>query len=107
MKNIFESLEFLYPTEDAIALHAFIEKKINELNAQEKSETKKKFDQEDIFLISYADSVYEENKPSLKSLQAFSYKTSDFINNIHLLPFYPSSSDGGFSVVDYKKVASH
>ena len=26
------------------------------------------------------------------------------INTIHILPFYPYSSDDGFSVIDYKKV---
>ena len=30
----------------------------------------------------------------------------DFISTVHILPFFPSSSDDGFSVVDYKRVDS-
>jgi sucrose phosphorylase len=26
------------------------------------------------------------------------------VNGVHLLPFYPYSSDDGFSVIDYKQV---
>ena len=62
-------------------------------------------DEKDVILIAYGDSIFSSNRNPLKSLQDFIskylYKT---INIIHLLPFYPYSSDDGFSVVDYKEV---
>jgi glycosidase len=61
--------------------------------------------EKDIILITYADQVQENFKSPLKSLEQFcaDYIT-DIINTIHLLPFYPSSSDDGFSVIDYQAV---
>ncbi len=56
----------------------------------------------DSILISYGDMLREANQPPLQTLQAFcqSY-LAGVISSIHILPFYPWSSDDGFSVMDY------
>ncbi len=61
----------------------------------------------DVILIVYPDQVQEPNRAPLQSLGDF---CEDFlqgvISGIHLLPFFPSSSDDGFSVIDYREVHS-
>lgn len=63
------------------------------------------WDEGDCWLITYADSIKEPGEPGLKTLTHFcdSY-LSDAINGLHVLPFYPYSSDDGFAVVDYLTV---
>lgn len=59
----------------------------------------------DIWIISYGDSVYSANEKPLKTLARFlNNELKSLINGIHILPYYPHSSDDGFSVIDYKQV---
>ncbi len=59
-------------------------------------------DQHSSILITYADSLLpDEKKPTLPILQAFLDEyIGSAISTVHILPFYPSSSDDGFSVID-------
>ena len=58
-------------------------------------------------VICYGDSIYSKNKKHLKTFQAFfNKKLNKFIDTIHFLPFYPSSSDSGFAVKDHYKIDS-
>lgn len=59
----------------------------------------------DIILITYGDSIISQKQPPLKTLKTFldSYLKST-INSVHILPFFPYSSDDGFSVIDYSSV---
>lgn len=59
----------------------------------------------DIMLITYGDSIRESGKNPLLSLQQFlSENCQDILSAVHILPFYPYSSDDGFSVIDYRTV---
>jgi sucrose phosphorylase len=61
--------------------------------------------QADSLLITYADQVREAGKAPLQSLADFCNQfLSGVVSGIHLLPFYPWTSDDGFSVVDYRIV---
>lgn len=61
--------------------------------------------QRDAVLITYGDHVSTAGQTPLASLHHFLTQTiKDTINTIHVLPFYPSSSDDGFSVIDYTAV---
>ena len=59
----------------------------------------------DTILITYGDSIRNPGEPALQTLRRFA---GDFlrpsIGTIHILPFFPYSSDDGFSVIDYRKV---
>ncbi len=56
-------------------------------------------------VICYGDSIYSKNKKNLKTFQTFfNKKLKKFIDTIHFLPFYPSSSDSGFAVKDHYKI---
>ena len=58
----------------------------------------------DAVLIAYGDSILGE-KPPLETLGGFLCDlVGDSISFVHILPFYPSTSDDGFSVVDFREV---
>ena len=61
--------------------------------------------QRDAVLISYADMISEKGSAPLNSLREFCTKyLKGAVSTIHILPFYPWTSDDGFSVVDYREV---
>ena len=59
----------------------------------------------DALLITYADQIQSPGQPHLQTLADF---LQGYLNGltsaVHLLPFFPYSSDDGFSVIDYKAV---
>lgn len=62
-------------------------------------------DETDTLLITYGDAIRQREEPGLMQLERFLEDYyPDLITNIHLLPFYPYSSDDGFSVIDFKQV---
>jgi glucosylglycerate phosphorylase len=59
----------------------------------------------DSILITYADQLSEPHVFPLRTLTDFCEKyLSGLLRCIHILPFYPYSSDDGFSVMDYREV---
>ncbi len=63
------------------------------------------FDQRDAILITYGDQVRTPGQTPLQSLGGFLNEyMRDVISGVHILPFYPYSSDDGFSVIDYRRV---
>lgn len=63
------------------------------------------WDQGDCLVISYGDSILQEGEKPLHSLKHFLDKqVKGSINAVHILPFYPFTSDDGFSVLDYSSV---
>ncbi|MFK7910867.1 MAG: alpha-amylase family glycosyl hydrolase, partial [Akkermansiaceae bacterium] len=73
--------------------------------AIEASPNPNKWDEQDVMVITYADSIKEENQPPLRTLYEFcNRELKQQINNIHILPFNPYSSDDGFSVIDYTTI---
>tara|TARA_Y200000002_G_scaffold359528_1_gene343870 strand:+ start:861 stop:2591 length:1731 start_codon:yes stop_codon:yes gene_type:complete len=62
------------------------------------------WNEKDCFLITYADSIKKIGKTNLKTLNKFLDKYCKEFSFIHILPFYPYSSDDGFAVIDYENV---
>ncbi|WP_075187601.1 alpha-amylase family glycosyl hydrolase [Teredinibacter haidensis] len=63
------------------------------------------WNQSDVLMITYGDSIYSENQEPLETLYTFmGERLKGVINGIHILPFFPYSSDDGFSVIDYTQV---
>lgn len=60
--------------------------------------------EKDVMLITYGDSIKEQGKPPLQTLKEFLVEYVDSVNAVHILPFYPYTSDDGFSVVDYREI---
>ncbi len=60
----------------------------------------------EVLLITYADQVREPDRKPLATLADFTRcHLTDVVSGVHLLPFYPWSSDDGFSVKDFFAVA--
>ena len=63
------------------------------------------FDERDVLLITYGDQVRERDEPPLRTLHHFLVdRYGDTLTGVHLLPFFPSTSDDGFSVSDHLAV---
>ncbi len=61
--------------------------------------------EKDVLLITYGDSLLENNELPLNTLKKFlATKLKGYINAVHILPFFPYSSDDGFSVIDFMQV---
>ncbi len=59
----------------------------------------------DVVLITYGDQLREEREMPLQTLDRFMRQyIRDIFSGVHILPFFPYSSDEGFSVVDYRRV---
>lgn len=62
-------------------------------------------DERDVLLITYPDQLRAAGEAPLGTLERFCRDWfGDLISGVHLLPFYPSSSDDGFAVQDYEAV---
>ncbi|MCF2948989.1 sugar phosphorylase [Paraglaciecola aquimarina] len=63
------------------------------------------WDEKDVLLITYGDSVEKPGEKPLHTLHTFLKNyCADSVNSVHILPFFPYSSDDGFSVIDYSSV---
>ena len=63
------------------------------------------WDETDCLMISYGDSILQQGEKPLHTLKQFLDRYADgYINGVHILPFYPFTSDDGFSVLDYSSV---
>ena len=63
--------------------------------------------EKDQWVICYGDSILDEGTPPLAVLDTFLQRyLGDTISGVHVLPFFPWSSDDGFSVIHYREVNS-
>ena len=64
-----------------------------------------RFTERDVFLITYGDLLTSGDRPPLGALRDFvRVFMRGAINTVHLLPFFPYSSDRGFSIIDFEQV---
>ncbi len=60
------------------------------------------FSEKDVFLVTYGDTLNKTGEAPLETLCDFAEsRFKDVFSTIHILPFFPYSSDDGFSVVDF------
>lgn len=63
------------------------------------------WDESDVVLITYADTIRRADEKPLVTLHEFLTDClADTVSAVHILPFFPFSSDDGFSVMDYLAV---
>ncbi|MEM9155932.1 MAG: sugar phosphorylase [Cyanobacteria bacterium P01_F01_bin.33] len=67
-----------------------------------------RWSQNDVLLITYGDSLKRSDRERpLQTLQQFlRTHLQETITGVHILPFFPFSSDDGFAVIDYQQVNS-
>ena len=114
--RIFQRLCFLYGTEIANQYLPELERVMKvyhahkppaRIAAEQNREESDRFTERDVILITYGDLLRSETSSPLASLvhileQVPSFKRA--INTLHILPFFPYSSDRGFSVTDFRNV---
>jgi len=111
---LLEKLEFLYGKERAEGCYPELERILRVyyahkppemIEAEKDFDPAERFSERDVLLITYGDMVYSPGKKPLHALtdlaQAFFQR---LINTIHILPFFPYSSDRGFAVMDFEEV---
>lgn len=69
------------------------------------STTERRPDEKEIVLITYADTLRQPPQRPLQTFYTFAQRyLKQTVSTIHFLPFFPFSSDDGFSVIDYRQI---
>jgi sucrose phosphorylase len=99
-------LHFIYPDRDEDKLTRKIIKLFDLKKKQSKPRWfKNNWNEKDIAVITYANSFVREGEMPLETLDNFLQNhLKDDISWVHILPFFPFSSDDGFAVIDYSQV---
>ena len=112
LKRIKQILTMIYSKEDTDAIFPDLKNLMDVYAADEiVVEKRKKYhnrvvlNEKDAVLITYADTLYRTDEKPLATLYGFLKRhVKGGMTGVHILPFFPSSSDGGYSVIDYKAV---
>ncbi len=107
-------LSFLYDEDQAVMWMPELErimkvhyahKPLDMIEMEENYDPGERFTEKDLVLITYGDLIKGEGKSPLATLHKYvdAYNRGA-INTLHILPFFPYSSDRGFAVVDYLRV---
>ena len=107
LNSIRKRLAFLYGLERADELLERLYQMIGRYGVGRNRTTtnSKSVSQKDAVLITYADMVSQPGENTLSTLKDFcTSRLKGAFSAIHILPFYPWTSDDGFSVVDYREV---
>lgn len=98
------TLEELYGEDIAEDLSDEIQKRVSDSQAAARNRPMA-LSERDTWLITYADQFQERGRAPLRILRNFlDQHTTPWITGVHVLPFYPWSSDDGFSITDYLAV---
>lgn len=104
-EKLLSYLTELYGNDHALELTQKIISKIEITNQSTPHKESRQWSQKDLFCITYGNTIINEIEAPLKVLQRFlKHYFKDIISVIHILPFYPYSSDDGFAVIDYRQV---
>lgn len=106
-RDMQEALAFLYGAERAEGVGRRLAEVLGAFSARHPDLRKRQIalSERDAMLITYGDMVSEAGRPPLQTLADFlAARIEGIISAVHLLPFFPYSSDDGFSVIDTRKV---
>lgn len=108
---ILEKLAFLYGPARGTASHQRLMTRLDDFRARHPDLSAGAFDpaqrvtERDVMLITYGDSLWEPGVPPLETLHRFlTQRVGADLSAVHILPFFPYSSDDGFAVIDYQAV---
>jgi glycosidase len=113
-ERLLATLTVLYGELDAKAYYWEVERLIQVHHAHKPVEMlrddaefdpRDRFTEEDVVAITYGDLIDSPNTHPLKALSIiFENLFRGVFSTVHILPFFPYSSDRGFSVIDYEEV---
>ncbi len=107
---LLDKLVALYGPVDGAAAHARLMNALDAFRAANphlgrRVDPAERVTERDVMLITYGDSLVEPGRPPLQTLREFALRhLKGIVSAIHVLPFFPYSSDDGFSVIDYMAV---
>jgi glucosylglycerate phosphorylase len=110
MKTMLQSfyttqLNLLYDAETASKVAVLLDNLVGQYRGQIPTPQITSLSETDSILITYGDQVRAIGQPHLKTLAEFcETHLRGMISGMHILPFYPWSSDDGFSVMDFRSV---
>ena len=109
--RIHDHLTFLYGKQKAERVWPQLQARLTEFGERYPHMREKvllpseRLSERDAILITYGDQIHEPGRPPLQTLADFvADHLRGVVSGVHLLPFYPYSSDDGFSVIDYRQV---
>lgn len=112
--RLVEILTLLYGPETAVEVFPELERTMRVYYAHKTSamieadrafDSAERFGERDVVLITYGDLLTSPGRRPLATLRKFvSRFLHDTINTLHILPFFPYSSDRGFAVIDFEEV---
>ncbi|MCP4131621.1 MAG: sugar phosphorylase [bacterium] len=75
------------------------------IDKEKKFDPENRFSEKDVILITYGDLLKGDDRSPLVTLAKFcDTHLEGSINTLHILPFFPYSSDKGFSIIDFETV---
>ena len=99
----FSILKQIYDDQTAANVAAALKQRLPGQSTASQAEAR--FSESDAVLITYGDSLLHDDLPPLQTLTDFAAAyLKPLFSDIHILPFYPFSSDDGFSVEDFYAV---
>lgn len=105
MERIRDLLVQVYGNDAGVSAFDQLTQTLKNYNVRFAAQVTGGLNQRDTILITYPDQIQQADRHPLAVLTEFcrSY-LMDAITGIHILPFYPWTSDDGFSVMDYREV---
>ncbi len=104
--HVLRNLITIYGSADAPAVLARIEGLVRTHSPNRPGAKPHRLSESDAILITYPDQVQAPGERPLRTLGLVADEyLAGLVDTIHILPFFPSSSDDGFSVTDYQTVA--
>lgn len=104
-EQIFNHLNIIYPKSNNTHLTNKIFSIFFEKKSPKQYVIQNRWDESDVALITYLDTFYNNDEKNIQTLeQVLNTYLQDNVSIIHLLPFFPYSSDDGFAVIDYLKI---
>ena len=106
ISGLIQKLEFIYPEENCENLAQAL------INAFQSSGPRhslpadsQSWDQQDCFVITYGDSIKAPNVSPFETLYDFlKTRLQTYFSGVHILPFFPHSSDDGFAISDFTSI---
>jgi glycosidase len=95
----------IYGTELAKKVEPLLQNLVEQYHGCIPSPAQTQLTERDAILITYGDQVQQNGQTHLETLARFCEKyLREVISGVHILPFFPWSSDDGFSINDYRSV---
>ena len=103
--QILNELQLLYGDRAEAVLHR-IDDLSDRFEGPRESNRGSLWNERSVVLITYGDQVRGEGEAALEAQRQFllDFELNAVINTLHILPFFPYSSDDGFSVIDHRHV---